>query len=57
MTGMRDFTTCADKYTENISELTFHILASLLLKMISQVPVCGRALLENTIRYSDFTVV
>ena len=43
---------------ENISELTFHRLASFLLKMISQVPVPGRALLENSIRYHDsnFTI-
>ena len=57
MTGTHDVTTCADivygKY-----ELTFHRLASFLLKMISRVPVHGRVLLENGIRYydSDFTV-
>ena len=55
MTGTRDVTTCADIVYG--SELTFHRLASFLLKMISRVPVPGRALLENGIRYrdSDFT--
>ena len=62
MTGIRDVATCANivhVYMENISELTFHRLASFLLNMISQVPVSGRALLENGIHYhdSDFTVV
>ena len=43
---------------ENISEFTFHRLASFQLKMISQVPVPGRVLLNNGIRYrnSEFTV-
>ena len=41
------------KYTEIVSELTFHRLASFLLKMISRVPVCGRALLEDAIRYHN----
>ena len=49
MTGMRDVTTCADL----VSELTFHRLASFLLKIFSQVPVPGRALLENGIHYGD----
>ena len=55
MTGTHDVTTCADIVYGNISELTFH---TFLLKIISRVPVCGHALLENAIRYhdSDFTV-
>ena len=56
MTGMRDVTMCADIVYNYISELTFHRM--FLLKMISLVPVPGRALLENGIHYhdSDFTV-
>ena len=46
MTGTRDVSTCADIV---YGELTFHRLASFLLKMISRVPVPGRALLENGI--------
>ena len=42
MTGTCDVTTCAGiVYMENISELTFHRLASFLLKMISWVTVPG----------------
>ena len=54
MTGAGDITTCAD--IVNISEL---LSQSLMLKIISWVPIPGRALLENGIRYrdSDFTVM
>ena len=57
VTGTCDVTTCVDIVYSNISELTFHRLASFLLKMISWVSVPGHALLENGIRYrdSDFT--
>ena len=61
MTGMRDVTTCADMHVVygKHFRIPFHRLASFLLKIISRVPVPGRALLENGIRYrdSDFTVV
>ena len=52
MTGMRDVTTCADIVYGK------HFLALFLLKMIPRVPICGRTLLENAIRYrySDFTI-
>ena len=55
LTGTHDVTTCADIV---YGELTFHRLASFLLKMISQVPVPGRVLLKNGICYrdSDFTI-
>ena len=58
MTGTCDVTACANIVYGNISELTFHRLASFLLKMISRVPVPVRALLGNGIRYrdSDFTI-
>ena len=58
MTVTCDVTTCADIVCGNISELTFHRLASFLLKIISRVPVPGCELLENSIRYrnSDFAV-
>ena len=51
MTGTRDVTMCTDIV---YGELTFR-LASFL---VSRVPICGRALLENAISYhnSDFTV-
>ena len=48
MTGMRDITMCA-------SELTFHRLASFLLKSIFPVPVPGYVLLENSIHYAILT--
>ena len=59
MTGTHDITMCADIIYGNISKLTFHRLASFLLQIISRVPVPGRALLENGLRYrdSDFTAI
>ena len=56
MTGTRDVTTCADIV---YGKLSFHRLASFLLKMISRVPIPGRSLFDNGTRYrdSDFTIV
>ena len=58
MTGMHDVTTCADivygkHFRTHLSQIN---LVSA--KMISQVPVRGRALLKNALRYhdSDFTI-
>ena len=58
MTGTHDVTMCADILHENFLELNYHRLALLLLKVFSQVPVRGRALLENAIYNldSEFTI-
>ena len=52
MTGTCDITTCADIVYGKHFRITFHRLIR-----ISRVPVPGRTLLENGIRYrnSDFT--
>ena len=69
MIGTRDVTMCTDvvygkhfitTFTDIVYGKHFRThLSQISLKMISRVPVRGRALLENAIRYrdSDFTVV
>ena len=49
MTGMCDVTACADIVYGKHFRLTFHRLALFLLKMISRVPVPGRALEQYTL--------
>ena len=54
MTGMRDFTTCANiSIRKTFQNSPFTKLASFLLKMISRVPVPGRPLLKSGIHYRD----
>ena len=58
MTGTCDVTTCADIAYGKHFRIHLSQISLILLKMISQVPVPGRVLLENGIHYrgSDFTV-